>query len=100
MYAAIWATQSFCGGIQVFDPANTLLLLDRNAIWIDTSLERIGPLELVPGPKLRGAQAQGQPDRTHSKAGMQQDSAACIERGPKGQTACLDDADGRRISRL
>ena len=47
--------------LEVFQPPNTFLLLDRNPRWIDLSLERERSLEFVAGPEFDRPQPQRKP---------------------------------------
>jgi hypothetical protein len=42
----------FHGLLQVFEPSDALLLLDRNSRWVSLSLERGGPFKFFPGPEF------------------------------------------------
>src|SRR5215467_13098145 len=50
-----------CGGLpQVLQPAYALLMLYRNACWVDLLLQCCRSLELFPVPELDGRQAERQ----------------------------------------
>ncbi len=50
--ASPWIGQQRRGLLDVLQPPDALLLLDRNTRWINLLLERGGPLELLPGPEF------------------------------------------------
>jgi hypothetical protein len=60
--------------MQVFEPANPFIVLDRNERGIDLALELGGPFELFPVPELDRRQAKGQPIFRQRKARMHQDA--------------------------
>src|SRR4051794_17285406 len=64
------------GGLaHVVQPPHALLTLDRDARRVDLSLERVGALELLPGPELHGRQAQRQPLGRDRQADVHQQPA-------------------------
>ena len=63
----------------VFQPPDALLLLDRNARWIDLLLERVGPLEFLPGPEFDCRQTKRQTFARYRQARMHQDSADRVD---------------------
>ena len=75
MDASSWITEKLRGLLQIFQPPNAFLLLDRNTRRIDLLLERGGPFEFLPGPEFDGRQPERQPLGRHRQARMHQDAA-------------------------
>jgi hypothetical protein len=61
--------------LEVFQPADALLLLDRNPSQVDSLLERRCSLELLTGPKLDRGQPEWKTFACHGQARMHQDAA-------------------------
>src|SRR6516225_2970104 len=72
---AFWVIQKNGGWGQVFEPADTLLLLDRYTRGIDFPLECVTTLKFVAGPELQGRQAERKAGGGHRQAGMHLNSA-------------------------
>src|SRR5215467_7941247 len=68
--APLWGVQKRRGLLQVVQPPNALLLLNRYSRWIDFLLERIAAGKSAPGPKLHGSQTKGQSFGSHGETGM------------------------------
>jgi len=60
---------------QVFEPADTLLLLNRYTRRIDFPLECVTTLKFIAGPKLQGRQTKRKAGGGHRQAGMHLNSA-------------------------
>src|SRR5438094_5025988 len=66
--AARWIAQG-CGGLpEVFQPADALLLLDRNPCQVDSLLERGCSLEFLTGPEFDRGQPEWQTFARHGQA--------------------------------
>src|SRR5215469_6073973 len=64
------------GGLgQVFEPADTLLLLNRYPRVVDFPLECVTTLKFTAGPELQGCQAERKASGGHRQAGMHLNSA-------------------------
>ena len=67
--------QQLRGLPEVLQPADALLLLDRDAGGVDLPLQGVGPLELLAGPELDGRQAERDAPGGEDEAGVHQQPA-------------------------
>src|SRR5689334_12480022 len=61
--------------LQILQPPDAFLLLDRNARRVDLFLECSGPLEFLAGPEFDGRQPKRKPLGCYREARMHQDAA-------------------------
>ena len=71
---SVWSTKAFDRLAKIVQPANALLLLDRNACWVDFALERGGALKLITVPEFHCRKAEWKPINGDRQAGMHQNS--------------------------
>jgi len=79
MNTTLGITEQFGGLTKVFQPADTLFLLDWHAGGIDSALQSVCPMKLVSIPKLDSRQTQRQSLPRGHQAGMHQNPATGVK---------------------
>jgi hypothetical protein len=87
MNASSQIIEKCCGLLQVFQPSDALLLLNRYPRLVDFFLKRRQPLEFLAGPELGGGKTKRQPLTRDCKTRMHQDAANSVRPEASGLVA-------------